>query len=71
MIVFRTCVDVDPDSRPVVLAGVKALIQRIIQDSQGVLTHPSNTQGVTEREGGARGVIESPKSLSVYLGIPV
>lgn len=41
------CIDVDADSSPVVVARVKALIWRIIQDSQGVLTHPSNTQGVT------------------------
>lgn len=47
-----TCVDVDADSSPVVAARVKALIWRIIQDSYGVLTHPSNTKGVTGREGG-------------------
>lgn len=48
------CVDVDAVSSPVVVARVKALIWRIIQDSQGVLTHPSNTQGVTGWEGGRR-----------------
>lgn len=46
------CADVDADSSPVVVARVKALIWRIILDRQGVLTHPSNTQGVTGREGG-------------------
>lgn len=50
----NVCVDVCADSSPAVVAGVKALIWRIIQDSQGVLTHPSNTQGVTVRERGER-----------------
>ncbi len=56
MIAFCMCmsVDVDADSSPVVAARVKALIERIIQDSKGVLTHPSNTQGVTGWEGGGQ-----------------
>lgn len=69
------CADVDADSSPAVVARVKALIWRIIQDSQGVLTHPSNTQGVTGRGvggGGADGGVKgSPKSLPVYAGRPV
>lgn len=50
MIVF---VRVHADCSPAVLTRVKALMWRIIHASQGVLTHPSGTQGAT---GGLRGV---------------
>lgn len=65
---------VDVDSSPAVLASTKALIWRIIQDSQGVLTHPSNTQGVHARIWGGGvaswGVKESPK-ISAHQGVAV
>lgn len=44
------CVCVLMWMQTVVLTRVKTLKWRIIQDSQGVLTHPSNTQGVTGRQ---------------------
>lgn len=64
------CVDVDADSSPVVVARVKALIWRIILDRQGVLTHPSNTQGVAEWDRGGRRCEREIKSLSGHLGAP-
>lgn len=64
MIAFCMCVDVDADSSPVVVASVKALIWRIIQ---GVLTHPSNTQGVT----GGWEVWNGLKNLSLSLCLAV
>ena len=60
------CVDLDADSSPVAVARVKALIWMIIQDSKRVLTHPSNTQGVTGWRQADGGVKWSPESLSVY-----
>lgn len=75
---LHTCVwervYVDVDSSPAVLASTKALIWRIIQDSRGVLTHPSNTQGVHARIWGGGvaswGVKESPK-ISAHQGVAV
>lgn len=45
--------------------GVKALTWRIIHDSYGVLTHSSNTKGVTGWKGAPRGVNEAP-NISAY-----